>query len=182
MQTDTHQVLADPTQRKLRADLCCCVIAQQCFVEAHKGQLEGEAKTNPSARGRNDKIPPQAFSFYTEVRHVLVEHGIRIVGKAAWRSCRQLQGSSRLSASDTANSALDVAAKSPRPIQEQSNRASGEMSPQAAVVRPPAQLGVHTSQVLTDQDLINGHDAPHARLSRKLITRAGTVRTLACDI
>ena len=56
------------------------------------------------------------------------------------------------------------------------------MSPQAAVVHPPAQLGVHTSQVLTDQDLINGHDAPHARLSRELITRAGTVRTLACDI
>ena len=27
-----------------------------------------------------------------------------------------------------------------------------------------------------------GHNAPHARLSRELITRASTVRTLACDI
>ena len=42
-------------------------------------------------RGRNDKIPPQAFSFHTEVRHVPVEPGMRIVGEAAWRSCRQLQ-------------------------------------------------------------------------------------------
>ena len=42
-------------------------------------------------RGKNDKIPPQAFSFHTEVRHVLVEPGMRIVGEAAWRSCRQLQ-------------------------------------------------------------------------------------------
>ena len=41
--------------------------------------------------GRNDKIPPQAFSFHTEVRHVLVEDGIRIVGEAAWRSCQRLQ-------------------------------------------------------------------------------------------
>ena len=70
----------------------------------------------------------------------------------------------------------------PTPIQEQLNRASGEMSPQAAVVRPPAHLGVYALQALTDQDLIDGHDAPHARLSRELITRAGTVRTLACDI
>ena len=42
-------------------------------------------------RGRNDKIPPQAFFFHREVRHVPVEHGIRIVGEAAWRSCLQLQ-------------------------------------------------------------------------------------------
>ena len=39
-------------------------------------------------RGENDKIPPQAFFFHTEVRHVLVEPGVRIVGGAA---CLQLQ-------------------------------------------------------------------------------------------
>ena len=70
----------------------------------------------------------------------------------------------------------------PTPIQEQSIRASGDMSPQAVVVRPPAQLGVYALQALTDQDVIDGHDAPHARLSRELITRASRVRTLACDI
>ena len=79
MQTDTHQVLADPIQSKLRVNHCYYVIAQQCFVEAaHKGQLKGEAKAIRVPRGRNDKIPPQAFSFHTEVRHVLVENGIRI--------------------------------------------------------------------------------------------------------
>ena len=68
------------------------MIARPCFVEAaHKGQLKGEAKAIRVPRGRNDKIPPQAFSFHTEVRHVLVEPGMRIVGEAAWRSCRQLQ-------------------------------------------------------------------------------------------
>ena len=56
------------------------------------------------------------------------------------------------------------------------------MSPQAVAVRPPAQLGVYALQALTDQDVIDGHDAPHARLSRELITRASTVRALACDI
>ena len=92
MQTDTHQVLADPIQSKLRANHCYYVIARQCFVEAaHKGQLKGEAKAIRVPRGRNDKIPPQAFSFHTDVRHVLVEPGMRIVGEAAWRSCRQLQ-------------------------------------------------------------------------------------------
>ena len=60
-------------------------------LPAHKGQLKGEAKAIRVPRGRNDKIPPQAFSFHTEVRHVLVESGMRIVGEAAWRSCQQLQ-------------------------------------------------------------------------------------------
>ena len=92
MQTDTHQVLEDPIQSKLRANHCYYVIARQCFVEAaHKGQLKGEAKAIRVPRGRNDKIPPQAFSFHTEVRHVLVEPGMRIVGEAAWRSYRQRQ-------------------------------------------------------------------------------------------
>ena len=35
VQTDTHQVLADPIQSKLRANHCYYVIAQQCFVEVH---------------------------------------------------------------------------------------------------------------------------------------------------
>ena len=92
VQTDTHQVLADPIQSKLRANHCFYVIARQCFAEAvHKGQLKGEAKAIRVPRGRHDKIPPQAFSFHTDVRHVLVEPGMRIVGEAAWRSCRQLQ-------------------------------------------------------------------------------------------
>ena len=71
---------------------CYYVIARPCLVEAaHKGQIKGEAKAIRVPRGKNDKIPPQAFSFHTEVRHVLVEPGMRIVGEAAWRSCRQLQ-------------------------------------------------------------------------------------------
>ena len=37
-------------------------------------------------------------------------------------------------------------------------------------------------QALTEQEVISGHDAPHARLSRELITRARNVRALACDI
>ena len=57
---------------------------------AHKGHLKGRAKSIRVPRGRNDKVPPQAFSFHTEVRHVQVEDGLRIVGEAAWRSCRQL--------------------------------------------------------------------------------------------
>ena len=92
VQIDNHQLLADPIQSKLRANCCYYVIARPCFVEtARKGQLKGEAKAIRVPRGRNDKIPPQAFSFHTEVRHVLVEPGMRIVGEAAWRSCRQLQ-------------------------------------------------------------------------------------------
>ena len=92
VQKDTHEVLADPIQSKLRANQCFYVLARQCFVEAiHKGQLKGEATAIRVPFSRNDKIPPQAFSFHTEVRHVLVEDGIRIVGEAAWRSCQRLQ-------------------------------------------------------------------------------------------
>ena len=58
----------------------------------HKGHLKGEAKAIRVPFGKNDKILPQAFSFHTEVRHVQVEAGIRIVGEAAWRSCQRLQG------------------------------------------------------------------------------------------
>ena len=71
----------------------------------------------------------------------------------------------------------------PTPLHEHSARMSGDASsPHANTVRPPAQLGVYALQALTDQEVIAGHDAPHARLSRELITRASTVRALACDI
>ena len=40
----------------------------------------------------------------------------------------------------------------------------------------------HSLQDFVEQDVIAGHDAPHARLSRELITRARNVRALACDI
>ena len=87
---DTHEVLADPGT--LRVNQCFYVLARQCFVEAlHKGQLEGEAKAIRVPFCKNDKVPPQAFSFHTEVRHVLVDAGVRIVGEAAWRSCQRLQ-------------------------------------------------------------------------------------------
>ena len=92
VQTNTLQVLADPIQRALSTNQKYYVIARQCMVEAgHKGQLKGEVKAVRVLRSRNDKIPPQAFSFCTEIRHVLVENGVKIVGEAAWRSCRQLQ-------------------------------------------------------------------------------------------
>ena len=51
----------------------------------------GEAKAIRVPFGATDRILPQAFSFHTEVRHVQVEAGIRIVGEAAWRSCQRLQ-------------------------------------------------------------------------------------------
>ena len=71
----------------------------------------------------------------------------------------------------------------PIPPHGQSARISGDTSsPQAGTVRSPDQLGVYALQALTDQDVIAGYDAPHARFSRELITRASTVRALACDI
>ena len=92
VQKNTHEVLTDPIQSKLRANQCFYVLARQCFVEAiHKGQLKGKAKAMRVPFSRSDKVPPQAFSVHAEVRHVLVEDGIRIVGEAAWRSCQRLQ-------------------------------------------------------------------------------------------
>ena len=88
VQTNTLQVLADPPS----TNHGYYVIARQCMVEArHKRQLKGKVKAIRVLRSRNDKIHPQAFSFCTEIRHVLVENGVKIVGEAAWRSCRQLQ-------------------------------------------------------------------------------------------
>ena len=67
-----------PSYSKLRANHCCCVIAQPCFVEAaHKGQIKGKAKTIRVPRGKNDKIrrKPYDMSWLN-----LVEPGVRIVG------------------------------------------------------------------------------------------------------
>ena len=73
--------------------------------------------------------------------------------------------------------------QSSTPLHEHSARNSGDTSsPQANTVRPPDQPGVYALQALTDQEMIAGHDAPYARLSRELITRASTVRALACDL
>ena len=58
---------------------------RRCRIET------GEVKAIRVPRGRNDKISPQAFSFCAEIRHALVESGVKIVGEAAWRSCPQLQ-------------------------------------------------------------------------------------------
>ena len=89
---DTCQVLADPIWHTLQDNVCFNVVAKQCFVDAlHKGHLTGEAKAIRVPSGTTDRIPPQAFSFHMEVRHVQVEAGIRIVGEAAWRSCQRLQ-------------------------------------------------------------------------------------------
>ena len=89
---NTLQVLADPIQSAISTNQKYYVIAKQCMVEAgHKGQLKGEVKAVRVLCSRNGKIPPQAFSFCTEIRHVLVENGVKIVGEAAWRCCRQLQ-------------------------------------------------------------------------------------------
>ena len=52
---------------------------------------EGEVKAIWLPGGRNDKISPPAFSFCTKFRHALVESGVKIVGEAVGRSCRQLQ-------------------------------------------------------------------------------------------
>ena len=88
---NTLQVLADPIQSAISTNQKYYAIAKQCMVEAgHKGQLKGEVKAVRVLCSRNGKIP-QAFSFCTEIRHVLVENGVKIVGEAAWRCCRQLQ-------------------------------------------------------------------------------------------
>ena len=72
---NTLQVLADPIQSAISTNQKYYVIAKQCMVEAgHKGQLKGEVKAVRVLCSRNGKIPPQAFSFCTEIRHVLVAH------------------------------------------------------------------------------------------------------------
>ena len=76
----------------MRDNYCFNIIARQCFVDAlHKGHLQGGAKAIRVPSSNTDRILPHAFSFDTEVRHVQVEAGIRVVGEAAWRSCQRLQ-------------------------------------------------------------------------------------------
>ena len=73
----------------------------------------------------------------------------------------------------------------PVPVLPQSQPAricGAKAPPQTNAPRSSDQLGVYALQALTEQDVIAGHDAPHARLSRELITRARNVRALACDI
>ena len=92
VQIGTHAVLTDPVQQQLSAKQSLYVIARPCFVEAmHKGSLIGEEKAIRVPFVKNNKVPLQAFSYHTEVRHALVEEGFRIVGEAAWRSCHRLQ-------------------------------------------------------------------------------------------
>ena len=68
-----------------------CVCAS-CYFLHHQSVFSlPSIKAVRVLRSRNGKIPPQAFSFCTEIRHVLVENGVKIVGEAAWRCCRQLQ-------------------------------------------------------------------------------------------
>ena len=81
VQMNTLQVLADSIQSAIGTNQKYYVIAKQCMVEAgHKGQLKGEVKAVRVLCSRNGKIP-QAFSFCTEIRHVLVENGVKIVGE-----------------------------------------------------------------------------------------------------
>ena len=57
----------------------------------------------------------------------------------------------------------------------------GVIPPPTNAPRSSAQLGANALQARTEQDVIAGHDAPHARL-RELITRARNACALACDI
>ena len=76
------QVLADPIQSAISTNQKYYVIAEQCMVEAgHKGQLKGEVKAVRVLYNRKQNSP-QAFSFCTEIHHVLVENGVKIVGDA----------------------------------------------------------------------------------------------------
>ena len=85
-------MLVDPIWDTLRDNNCFNLIVRQCFTEAeHKGQLTGKVRAIRVPYNTTDRILPHAFSHNTEVRHVQVEAGIRIIGEAAWRSCLRLQ-------------------------------------------------------------------------------------------
>ena len=64
------------------------VIARQCFVEVNKGQIAGDAKAIRVPFRATDRIPPQAFCFHTEVRHVQVAAGVR---HGVFRKCYLLR-------------------------------------------------------------------------------------------
>ena len=89
---DTHQKLVDPIWHTLRDNNCFTVISCPCFEEAeHKGHMKGDARAIRVRYRTTDRVLPQAFSYITEVRHVQVDTGLRIIGEAAWRNCQRLQ-------------------------------------------------------------------------------------------
>ena len=101
-QTNTLQILVDPTQHARSTNHRCCVIAPQCMVEAvHKGQLKGEVKAIRLPRGRNDKISPQAFSFCAEIRYA----SLRAVSRLLERLRGRAVDSCKLSTCQTQSSA-----------------------------------------------------------------------------
>ena len=89
---NTHEKLGDPIWHTLRDNNCFTVISCPCLEEAeHKGQMKGDAKAIRVPYRTTDRVLPQAFSYITEVRRVLVDTGLRIIGEAAWRNCQRLQ-------------------------------------------------------------------------------------------
>ena len=77
---------------------------------------------------------------------------------------------------------MALAATCPCPLSQPAGIGGAKGPSQANAPRASGQLGVYALQALTEQDLASGYDAPNARLSRELVTRARNVRTLACDI
>ena len=53
--------------------------------------MKGDAKAIRVPYRTIDRVLPQAFSYITEVRHVQVDTGLRIIGEAPWRNCQRLQ-------------------------------------------------------------------------------------------
>ena len=53
--------------------------------------MKGDARAIRVPYRTADRVLPQAFSYITEVRRVLVDTGVRIIGEAAWRNCQRLQ-------------------------------------------------------------------------------------------
>ena len=85
-------MLVDPIWDTLRDNNCFNLIVRQSFTEVeHNGQLKSRVKAIRVPSNSAGRILPHAFSHNTEVRHVQVEAGIRIIGEAAWRSCLRLQ-------------------------------------------------------------------------------------------
>ena len=96
VQIDTyHPSRPHAKQTESQPLLPCDCSAMVCESTTQRA-TQREAKTIRVPCGRNDKIPRQAFSFHTEVRHVPVEPGMRIVGKlrgevvdsCKWSTCQ----------------------------------------------------------------------------------------------
>ena len=82
VQTDTHQVLADPIQSKLRANHCYYVIVLS------KQHTKGNSKGKPR---QSECHVVGVIKSHRKLSPFTRKSVIRIVGEAAWRSCRQLQ-------------------------------------------------------------------------------------------